>query len=102
MDNNAITKIVFGVRYDHVREEGQKVKGVGSSTSSTAASHASFASRSSFVGPIHVELATARADTTVSEVARCHGAIDEPINCSTAVSDASSLVSRSLPAISQF
>ena len=56
MDNNAITKIVFGVRYDHVREEGQKVKGVGSSTSSIDALHANFGPGFS-LGPNPRELA---------------------------------------------
>ena len=63
VDEHAITKRVFDEQHGHVKGVGPKVKGVGNSTSSTAASHASFAPGSSFVNHIHAELATVRAES---------------------------------------
>ena len=62
MNKHAITKRVLGERRSHVKGVGRKAKGVGSSTSSTTASHTSFAPGSSS-GPIHDELTAARAET---------------------------------------
>ena len=47
---------------------GKKVKGIGSSTSTTGASHANFAPWSSFAGPIHAELAVAWAESAAGRV----------------------------------
>ena len=63
VDEHAITKRVLGERHSHVKVVVRKVKGVRSSTSSTAASHASFAPGSSYAGLIHAELAAARAES---------------------------------------
>ena len=62
VDKHIITKRVLGKRRGHVKGVGRKVKGVKSSTSSTAASHANFALGSSSC-PIPTELAVARAET---------------------------------------
>ena len=63
MDKHAITRGVLGERHGHVRAVGRKLKGVGTSTSSTAASHVHFAPGSSSVGPSYKELAAARAES---------------------------------------
>ena len=62
VDEHAITKRVLRERRGHVKGVGQKVKGIRSSTSSTAASHANFALGSSS-GPTPAELAVAQAET---------------------------------------
>ena len=52
---------MLGEKCDHERAVGRILKGAGSSTSSTAASHAYFAPGSSLVHPSFEELAAARA-----------------------------------------
>ena len=61
VDEHAVTRRVLGERHDQERAVGRKLKGVGSSTSSTAASHTHFTPGSSSVAPSYEELATARA-----------------------------------------
>ena len=63
MAEHTITRRVLGERCGHVRAVGRKLKGVGNSTSSTAASHANFAPGSSSFGPSYEELAAARAES---------------------------------------
>ena len=63
VDEHAVTRRVLGERHGHVRVVGKKVKGIKSSTSSTAASHASFAPESSYADLTHVELADIRAES---------------------------------------
>ena len=63
VDEHAIIKRVLGEQRGHVKGVGQKVKGVRSFTSFTAASHASFAPGSSSAGLIHAELAAAQAES---------------------------------------
>ena len=63
VDEHAITRRVLGERRGHVRAVDRKLKGVGTSTTSTAASHAHFASGSSSFGPSHDELVAARAES---------------------------------------
>ena len=58
---HAITRRVLSERCGHVKGIGKKVKGIRSSTSTTTASHADFAPRSSSVDLIHMELAVTRA-----------------------------------------
>ena len=63
VDEHAIIRHVLGERRGHVKAVGRKLKGVGTSTSSTAASHAHFAPGSSSFGFSYEELAAARAES---------------------------------------
>ena len=63
VDEYAITRRVPSERHGHVKGVGRKMKGIGSSTSSTATSHANFAHASSSAGLIHVYLANAQANS---------------------------------------
>ena len=62
IDEHTITRRLLGERRGHERAVGRKLKGVRSSTSSTAASHAHFAPESSSVAPSYEELTAARAE----------------------------------------
>ena len=63
VDKHAITRRMLGERHGHMRAVGRKLKGVGSSTSSTVASHAHFAPGSSSIGLSYEELAAARGES---------------------------------------
>ena len=56
VDKHAITRRVLGEQCGHMKRVGRKVKGIGSSTFSTIASHASFAPGSLFTSLTHAEL----------------------------------------------
>ena len=63
MDEHIVTIRVLGERCGHQRAVGKILKGAGSSSSSTTASHAYFAPRSSLVHPSYEELAAARVES---------------------------------------
>ena len=77
VDEHAITRKVLGERRRHVREIGRKVKSIGSSTSSTIASHANFGSGPSYC-PTLGEFAARAEAKQCRETTRAYG---ESIRC---------------------